>query len=69
MEYNTAGNPRLVADMPSCPDDGDPSLSSSTTFDIGPAPTFTRHSLLHGFASSFARGTISYTHPQFSALT
>lgn len=43
MEYNTAGNPMPVTNMPSYSNANDLSLTSSTTFDIGPAMTFTDH--------------------------
>lgn len=55
VEYNTAGNPIPVTAMPSCSDDSDPSLTSSTTFDIGPASTFTDYSVPTG---SLIRGAL-----------
>ncbi|KAG6359083.1 hypothetical protein INS49_012603 [Diaporthe citri] len=54
-EYNTAGNPIPVTAMPSCSGGSDPLLTSSTTFDIGPASTFTDYAVPTGSPSSFIR--------------
>lgn len=59
MEYNTAGNPMPVTNMPSCSNGIDPSLTSSTTFDIGPASTFTDHFRPTGSMSYLIRGSSS----------
>lgn len=58
MEYNTAGSPIPVTVMPSCSGDSDPLLTSSTTFDIGPASTFTDYNVPTGSPSSFIRGAL-----------
>ena len=70
--YNTAGSATLATSMPSCSATNWLSLSS-TTFYIGPAPTFTDHFVPTGSASSFIRGMVQVSHashscPHFSAL-
>lgn len=41
-----------VTNLPSCSNANDPSLTSSTTFDIGPALTLTDHSVPTGSESA-----------------
>lgn len=68
MEYNTAGNPIPVTAMPSCSGDSDSSLTSSTTFDIGPASTFTDYAVPAGSLGSFIRGALYISHGSYRCL-
>lgn len=46
-----------VTNLPSCSNANDPSLTSSTTFDIGPALTLTDHFVPTGSESQQPRST------------